>query len=193
MRARQSLIPAIGDKPSFIVLCGMLFAIALAAIAGGCRSGGERMAIPHLVLTMPSGWRQAPPTSAMRVGEATVPGPGGDAQMVVYYFGTGQGGDIESNLQRWMNQVIPAEGTSLHRETFDGDGVRVTWIDVEGTIKPGEMGMGPAAAQPDSRLLGAVIEGERGPWFIKLTGPQATVAAQRDAFLAMLRSATPTA
>ena len=129
----------------------------------------------------------------MRAAQAVVPGAGGDAELVVYFFGTGQGGSIEANLQRWMNQVIPSADASPHRETFDSNGLRITWVDVAGTIKPGDMGMGPTTAQPNSRLLGAVIEGERGPWFVKLTGPEATVGAQRDAFLSLLRSAAPRA
>jgi hypothetical protein len=50
------------------------------------------------------------------------------------------------------------------------------------------MSGGPAEAQPNSRLLGAVVEGPGGPWFFKATGPSATLGAQRDAFLAMLES-----
>jgi hypothetical protein len=34
-----------------------------------------------------------------------------------------------------------------------------------------------------------VIEGDGGPWYLRLVGPGATLAAQREAFLKMLRSA----
>ena len=170
-----------------------LLALATLPTAVGCRSSADRVDVAHLSFAMPAGWQQAAPTSSMRAAQAVVPGSGGDAELVVYFFGTGKGGDIESNLQRWMNQVIPAADSSPHRETFDSNGLRVTWVDVAGTIKPGDMGMGPTTAQPNSRLIGAVIEGERGPWFVKLTGPEATVTAQRDAFLGLLHSATPRA
>ncbi len=182
-----------GHKRRFSAACLVLLALGIASGAIACRSSGDRIDVAHLSFTMPAGWRQAPTSSGMRAAEATVPGPSGDAELVVYFFGTGKGGDIESNLQRWMNQVIPSAGSSPHRETFDSNGLRVTVVDVAGTIKPGEMGMGPTAAQPDSRLLAAVIEGERGPWFVKLTGPEATVSAQRDAFLSLLHSAMPRA
>ena len=36
------------------------------------------------------------------------------------------------------------------------------------------------------RLIGAVVEGDGGPWFFKLTGPDATLAAARGAYLEML-------
>jgi hypothetical protein len=51
--------------------------------------------------------------------------------------------------------------------------------------------MAPSVPQPDSRLLGAVVEGEGGPWFFKLVGPAATVEAARDEFFTLLRTVRP--
>jgi len=161
--------------------------------AVGCRSAepapGTEVRLERLSLPLPGSWQQVPPSSSMRAAQAVIPGPGGEAELAVFFFGVGQGGDIEANLQRWMSQVVPDAGSAVQRETFESGGLRVTWIDVHGTLKPGQMGMGPAAAQPDSRLLGAVIEGDGGPWFLKATGPEATLAPQRDAFLALLHGA----
>ena len=50
------------------------------------------------------------------------------------------------------------------------------------------MGSGPTTPQPGYRLMGAVVEGESGPYFFKLTGPAQTIARERDAFLALLAS-----
>jgi hypothetical protein len=33
-----------------------------------------------------------------------------------------------------------------------------------------------------------VIEGSGGPWFVKATGPDKTLAPQRDAFFSLLKS-----
>jgi hypothetical protein len=54
--------------------------------------------------------------------------------------------------------------------------------------------MGPSTSVPGQRLLAAVVEGTGGPWFFKLTGPDATVQAARDPFLAMIKAsrASPT-
>jgi len=171
----------------------VLFLAAAASIAG-CRSDGgaandNALQVGSLRLPLPSGWRQVPPSSTMRAAQVVVPGSGGDAELAVFFFGAGQGGNVEANLQRWMNQVIPEPGSSAQRETFENNGLRVTWVDVHGTLKPGQMGMGPSAAQPNSRLLAAVIEADGGPWFLKATGPDATLASQRDAFLALLHGA----
>jgi hypothetical protein len=70
-------------------------------------------------------------------------------------------------------------------------GLNVTWVEVAGTMKPSTVGMGPTTAQPGSRLLGAVVEGPGGPWYLKLIGPDATVAAARSSFLDLLRGLKP--
>lgn len=169
--------------------------IAVACFGLGCRgaatSEGTQVNLDRLTFELPAGWQQVPPNSTMRVAQATIPGPGGPAEMAVFHFGAGQGGSVEANLQRWIGQVAPDAGESAQRQTFDSGGLRITWVDVRGTLQPGQMGMGPSTAQPNSRLLGAVVEGDGGPWFFKTTGPDATLAPQRAAFEAMLRAARP--
>jgi hypothetical protein len=168
--------------------------IALGSAVGCEKSSapsGTTVDIPHLSFVFPPGWQQVPTSSSMRLAQAAIPGPDGGAEIGVFHFGAGQGGDVEANLQRWVGQVDPDAGSAPRRQTFESNGLRVTWVDVHGTLKPGQMGTGPATAQPSSRLLGAVIEGDGGPWFFKATGPDAVLAAQRDAFVGMLRSARP--
>lgn len=142
-----------------------------------------------LQFDLPAGWEAQAPESPMRMAQAAIPGPGGAGQLAVFYFGAGQGGDVEANLERWVGQIEMAPGTSPERGTFEANGLRVTWVDVAGTLQPSTMGMGPSTAQPGSRLLGAVVEGPGGPWFFKATGPEATLAAEREDFLGMLRAA----
>ncbi len=157
------------------------------------RSGGggdgSTITAPGAIFTMPADWISEPPSSGMRLAQAKIPGPAGSGQLTVFYFGPGGGGGLESNLSRWIGQVEIDAGTSPSREEFDtATGYRVTWIEVEGTIKPSTMGMGPSAPQAGSRMLAAVVEGPEGPWYFKATGPAETLASQRAAFLDMLRS-----
>jgi len=138
---------------------------------------------------VPANWQAQAPESSMRLAQAAIPGVGGPGQFAVFFFGPGGGGSVEANIQRWIDQMEPAKGTNPKPETLQtGKGFKVTWIEVAGTLKPSSMGMGPAAEQPGSRLLGAVVEGPGGPWFFKATGPDATIAGQREAFLTMLKS-----
>jgi hypothetical protein len=138
---------------------------------------------------IPAGWQSEPPASNMRLAQATIPGAKGPGQLAVFFFGPGGGGDVESNIQRWIGQIEPDQGTQPARQSFETEnGFRITWVEVTGTLLPSTMGAGPTAAQPNSRLLGAVVEGPGGPWFFKATGPKETMAAEREHFLGMLRS-----
>ena len=69
-------------------------------------------------------------------------------------------------------------------------GLKVTALDLPGTYKPmPSVGRGgDATPQPGSRLLAAVVEGEGGPWFFRVIGPDATVKAAKPGFEAMLES-----
>lgn len=146
---------------------------------------------PGALFTIPAAWVPQAPSVSMRMAQAGIPGEGGEALLTAFYFGPGSGGGVESNLQRWAGQVEPDPGVGARRETFDVNGFRVTWMEVQGTLMPTGMGTGPTTPQPNSRLLGAVVEGPQGPWFFKATGPASTLEAQRDAFLSLLRSVQP--
>ena len=142
---------------------------------------------------MPDSWQAQAPGS-MRVGQAAIPAPqgeaGGTGELAVFFFGPGGGGGVEANLQRWAGQMELA--ADPQRETFELDnGLRVTWLEAHGTLKASTMGVGPTTDQAGFRLFGAVVEGPGGPWFFKATGPDATLAAHRAGFLAMLRSVRP--
>ena len=150
--------------------------------------GGQQAQEGAIQFDIPGNWQQQPPASQMRMAQATIPGAGGPGDFAVFFFGPGGGGGVEDNIQRWIDQMDPTPGSNPQPETFDANGFRVTWIDVSGTLKPSNMGTGPATEQPNSRLFGAVVEGPGGPWFFKATGPEATLSAERENFLKMLRS-----
>jgi hypothetical protein len=147
----------------------------------------------RLVFALPASWVREPPSSGMRLAQAKIPGPAGAAELAIFYFGAGGGGTADANIERWIGQ-IDQPAAAPKRGSFATHGLGVTWVEVAGTMKPSTIGMGPATAQPGSRLLGAVVEGPGGPWFVKAIGPDATVAAARPAFLEMLhglRTAAP--
>jgi hypothetical protein len=170
-----------------------LMLVAALALLAGCRGtgatgSGDAIDVDRLRLSLPRGWQQVPPSSQMRLAQFSIAGTDGPAELAVFHFGAGQGGDVETNLTRWIGQVELAPGSAPRRELLESGGLRITLVDAEGTLRPGQMGMGPASPQPGSRLLGAVVEGDGGPWFFKATGPGTTLGPQRDAFVEMLKS-----
>jgi hypothetical protein len=141
---------------------------------------------------LPAGWQSETPSNNMRMAQASIPGPGGPGQLAVFYFGPGNGGGAQDNIQRWIGQMEAEAGSQpTIQELQTEHGFKVTWVEMVGTMLPSTMGTGPDTAQPNSRLLGAVVEGPGGPWFFKATGPKDTLAAEREDFLAMIRNARP--
>lgn len=138
-----------------------------------------------MVYTLPQGWIEQPVSSSMRLAQGQIPGAAGSGEYAIFYFGPGQGGGVEANLERWVSQVEPTSAPV--RNSFESNGLKVTWIEVAGTLQATGMGMGPSAPQPGGRLFAAVVEGPGGPWFLKVIGPDATLAAERDKFVAMLK------
>jgi hypothetical protein len=121
---------------------------------------------------------------------------GANTECGVYYFGAGQGGSVDANLDRWIGQFLQPGGkpskaaAKIAKRTIQG--WPVTTVDVSGSYT----GMGgPTApvgvAMPGFRMLGAIVEGPQGSIFFKFTGPANTVAANQAAFDKMLESLGP--
>jgi hypothetical protein len=63
--------------------------------------------------TAPASWKTEAP-QAMRAATytvAAVPGDKEKAECGVYFFGAGQGGRVEANLERWKGQFHGADGS----------------------------------------------------------------------------------
>lgn len=140
------------------------------------------------------------PRSRMRAAEYAVAGAAPDtgAEMTVYYFGPGQGGSVEANLDRWIGQFTrPDKKPSRDAakiEKHDVGGVRVTTLDLEGTFAANMgpmMKATPKGGNPGYRVLGAIAEGPDGPVFFKLVGPKATVEMAEAAFYHLVESIKP--
>ncbi len=135
--------------------------------------------------TAPAGWvsKGAAPMRAATYGVQ-------DAECVVYYFGPGQGGSVEANTARWANQFTrdgkPAQSKIAKRVVH---GLPVTTVETSGTYTGmGGPAMTPQAAKPGYRLLAAIVEGPQGNIFIKFTGPERTLEANRRKFEVLIAS-----
>lgn len=139
---------------------------------------------------IPEGWVAEPPANTMRLAQARIPGAAGDGEFALFYFGPGQGGGIEANIQRWLGQLQAEPGTQPERETYQESDFTVHTVVGRGTLTPSPMTMqgGTPEPQPGSMLLGAVVEGPGGPWFFKVTGPAETLEPYRQPFFEMVRN-----
>ena len=126
----------------------------------------------------------------MRAATYTVPAAAGDhedAECVVYFFGKGQGGGVQANLDRWKGQFSQASAPKLGKRTIHG--LPVDTIDIAGSYAgmAGPMG-GAATPKPGYRMLGAIVENAEGNIFLKFAGPAKTVGANQAKFEQLLGS-----
>ncbi len=149
--------------------------------------------VAGLKWTAPPGWKNEG-SRPMRAATYVVPPAPGDsdsAQCAVYFFGAGQGGSIDANVERWKNQFHDAGGkpARAHVQTVTVHGLKVTTIDTSGEYSGmgGPMGP-PQPAKAGYRLLGAIVEGPGGNVFVKFTGPSKTIAANEVKFHSLIHS-----
>ena len=143
-------------------------------------AGGFRFALTE-------GWTQKETPRSMSAGGLTyktdaVP-KGLDADF--YHFGKGQGGSVEANIARWKGQFEGSPEEVEKSKLADG---KAEFLHLAGTFMSGPP-FGKKTPLKDHTMLAAIIEGEDGPVFVKMTGPKDEVAQAIVAFKAMVESA----
>ena len=156
------------------------------AVSSHGATGGAKSLGPFKVV-VPEGWMEEAPSSAMRKAQYRLPKIEGDAEdgeLIAFYFGQGQGGSVEANIDRWIGQISQPDGSpskekakTTNREVA---AMKATLVYVSGTYTNAMMGN--PSPRTGYRMLAAVIETGEGPWFFKLVGPEKTVAKWSSSF-----------
>ena len=149
------------------------------------------------IFQIPAGWIETQPSSRMRKAQFTLPRSDDDSEdgeLTVFYFGTGQGGSTEANINRWIGQISQPDGSSSRAKARvirgDVSGFKMTQVDVSGTLQASRMpGVSQRPARSGYRLLGVVLESSEGPWFFKLVGPEKTIGRWAGSFQKFIESA----
>lgn len=170
-------------------------------------SGSGEATMPPAAGGMPPGMATSPPAqgpgvawekpkrwveelaSGMRLATYVIPSQsaGEAGSCAVYYFGPGQGGGIDANIERWVGE-FESPGNPARKES-QVRGMKVTQIEVSGTYHAhAGMSGGPETPSPGWTLLGAIVEGPNGALFYKLTGPSSTVVPAKKEFERLLAS-----
>jgi len=150
--------------------------------------------IEGLTVAVPEEWLRKPAANTMRLAEFTLPGTGGEATLIVSRF-AGGGGDAASNVNRWKTQFVTADGapqTAAAVQTALRPPLTITRVDIRGTnVAPVMPGSPERYEEPNSRLLGVIVEGAGDPYFFKVVGSEKTLAVWEPAFLAVADSIAP--
>lgn len=151
-----------------------------------------KLAFIGLEAQAPAAWTMVPPATDKRLAQfkITTPGEGMTAEVIVYYFGKGDGGTAEANIERWQGQFVGTKEQPVipSVQRFESNGMTVTTAELHGAYARG-IGVGPVGVpKPDQTLLAAVVETPEGNLIIQLHGMAASVSAQKEGFLAFVRS-----
>jgi len=138
--------------------------------------------------TAPSGWKQTPPASGMRLAQFDVgTDAAGDAVQCIV-FGGNMGAD-DDNIKRWVGQMGPAAKDAAKIVSSEHDGLKVTRLEASGSytdsMRPGE-----PKTVATAKMLAAIVESPAGKVYVKLAGPTTVVdaaAAGFDEFLASMK------
>ena len=162
----------------------------------GCAGPASSLAEPETLrgglVTAPAvAWRGQEPSSSMRVAQYALEGPGGEASLVVFHFGSA-GGTVEANFERWLGQFAGPDGSPAEADVSRSGSVgdlplhelRVTGRYVA-EVTPGSEERHDEA---DWRLLAAIVETPVGAYYLKLVGPEATVRGHTEAWEAYLEA-----
>jgi len=135
------------------------------------------------IWTIPSGWRQLPPSEFL-VAKFLI--QNGDAKAEVNVSSlAGEGGGLAANVNRWRGQlglppVTQEDEFSKMAGSFDVAGGKAQVVDFTGTdSKTGK----------SARLVGGIVPQNGQTWFYKLMGDGQIVAQQKDAFIKFIQSA----
>jgi len=150
-----------------------------------------RLAGGALTLVAPKSWEKKTPRFRIIQYEFSVPGPDKETPAARITI-MGAGGSIDANIDRWKTQFSKV-GTFKRKEAKI-KGQTVTTVDLRGTYRDrpgGPFSGAPEKLRPDYRMLGVIIATKhRGQYFIKLIGPERTLAKQDEAIEAMLKTLT---
>ena len=141
--------------------------------------------IGELELKLPKSWKQSDATRPMRLATFEVPAAEGDkekSEFVVSSF-AGGGGGVDANISRWVGQFAPegrdavvVQGKAGENEYFIAN-ISGTYMKSAGPAFGGK-----STPTPGQRVINVFLNLEgKAVYFLKLTGPDAAVAAQLDA------------
>jgi hypothetical protein len=173
---------------SFLAVAVLTFASTGFAMAA---EAPATFPVSEFTFKRPPAWEWIETTSAMRKAQLKVLSADKkeNAEVVFYYFGQGGGGGTQANVDRWLGQFQePKDQIKAKVEEVTVNKRKVTYVQAEGTYLSGMPG-GPKTPQPNSMLLGAVLESESGNVFVKMTGPAALTKASITEFKQMVESA----
>lgn len=177
------------------LLCGLVAMSGLAMAEDAqpeIAAAAKEVEAGELKVLVPPTWKQQQPSNNLRLAQFGIPAVEGDAAPAELVISPPIGGTREANITRWVDQ-FESDGRELvmsQGKCPQGDYVLV---QLSGTYK---RSIGPpilrkTEAAPGYKMHGVMLsvmkDGKNvGNYFLKLTGPAKTVAANEEALRAAI-------
>lgn len=145
----------------------------------------RKIEILDMSSVVPSSWQATPPSSNMRLTQFAISDEG-QAEVIVFYFGVGQGGGAQANIARWVSQFKPVNGKPV-QPTVDNmrttGGFEIIWVEIQGDYARG-VGVGPIGKyKSDQMLIAAITQTPLGNLYIQFHGDRNAILEHRDEFM----------
>lgn len=138
-------------------------------------------------------WVTEAPTNNMRAAQfklAKVDGDATDAELVIFYFGSGQGGDWAQNVARWGSQVLGDDGKptkDIKESTSQNAYGDIMIFEARGTYNASNMVTKESTTNPGFVMVAAMVPTANGNFFPRFTGPEKTVARWRESVMSYIK------
>jgi hypothetical protein len=170
-------------------------AVVFTAALVGADSPTNTITAGGMTFQTPVAWKSTTPSSSMRLAQIKIDPVEGDtdpAELTVFGFPGGAGG-VQANVARWENQFKDKDGKPAKAsvKTQKGQNIDVTSVEISGHFFPPAFpGQPKQADKPNYRLLGAIALSEDIGYYLRLVGPEKTVAAAKPDFEKLIASIT---
>lgn len=187
--------PIIALRPPRLLTAALSAAVALCV----CHSTSRPLAayeadeqviqLGSLRLRAADDWERREPRSRIIAEEFSTPAAEGDddgGRLTVM----AAGGSIEANIDRWVGQFTQPDGGDTRKrmkvEERKIAGHDVYLVDLAGTYKDSPGPFAPGVDRKGYRMLAAIVVTREANFYLKLYGPQQTMAEQEAAFVQMI-------
>ena len=171
--------------------------LLVSALAGGLASftsaeENEPIKAGEFTFSFGKPWVRQQVTSSMRAGQLTYKQADEklkNVDVVLYYFGPGGAGGIDANIERWAGQFVGTPETKTEKKEVEGR--EIVYFTGKGTYAESMGGpfSGNKVNKENYTMLAAILPSDGGPVFLKMTGPDASVAAAKEDFIKFAESA----
>ena len=147
--------------------------VLVSVISTATAEAPAKFKVGELTFARPADWEWVESTSMMRKAQLKLTSADKQqtGEVVFFHFGEGGGGGTQANIDRWLGQFEePKEKLQSKVESVTVNQRKISYVQAQGTYLSGMPG-GPKKAQPNTMLLGAIIDSDGGNVFIKLTAP----------------------